>query len=258
MKIPLTLCTAFLAAVSLVLLSGCSKEAADVVTDPPVSTGEIIFNPNLTYGTMTDQSGITYKTIRIGTQTWMAENLRTTKYRNLQAITNVAGDNLWSTLIAGAYCSYLDSAEYVPVYGMLYNWYAVSSSKILAPTGWHVSTDADWQTLLLYLDAHADFSSEFGVVSTSAGGKLKEMGTAHWFSPNMGATNETGFTALPGGGRDSYSGFDLAAAGKSGMWWTSSENVGSSIYYDLSTKNNAVYRGTYPKTSGYSVRCVKD
>jgi uncharacterized protein (TIGR02145 family) len=254
MKVIFSIYTTFLAGI-LVLFISCTKEL-DNATDPPVSTGAIVFNPGLTYGSMTDQCGNTYKTIVIGTQTWMAENLRTTKYRNLKAIPEVADDNIWSSSISAAYCNYKNDTVYSPIYSELYNWYAVSNSNNIAPVGWHVPSDAEWQTLISYIDTTADFSSEWGVVSATVGGKLKEKGSSHWFAPNLGSTNETGFTALPGGDRDAYSGFELA--GKASTWWTSSAGIYGGIYYELSTNNIVVYRGEYPFTSGYSVRLVKD
>jgi uncharacterized protein (TIGR02145 family) len=260
MKIILSVYTTLLAVLCLPLLFCCKKEVSDTskVKDPPVSTAEIIFNPNLNYGSVTDQSGFTYKTITIGTQTWMAENLRTTKYRNRVAIPEVADDNAWSPLITGAWCNYQNDTTYTKIYGRLYNWYAVNDSRNIAPAGWHLPTDAEWQILISYLDEAADFSHDWGVCSTLAGAMLKEMGTTHWFSPNTASTNESGFTALPGGGRDAFSGFDLDKAGKNGAWWSNSAGFYGSIYYQLSTSNKAVYRGQYPYTSGYSVRCVKD
>jgi uncharacterized protein (TIGR02145 family) len=260
MKFNFSIFPAFLAGLVSLVLSGCTYEVADQgnITDPPVATSAIIFNPNLSYGTLTDQCGYTYKTITIGTQTWMAENLRTTKYRNLQNIRSVEDDYTWSILTSGGWCNYQNDSVYSPVYGRLYNWYAINDSRSIAPEGWHVPSDSEWQTLILYLDANADFSSDWAVVSNSASGKLKEKGTGHWFSPNTGSTNETGFTALPGGARDAYSAFDLGFAGKSGVWWTSTEGYYGSIYYEMSKGNNAVYRGQYPQTSGYSVRCIKD
>jgi uncharacterized protein (TIGR02145 family) len=139
--------------------------------------------------TVTDIDGNIYHTVTIGTQVWMVENLKTTKYRNGDPIPNVTG-NAWAALTTGAYCWYNnDAATYKATYGALYNWYAVADSRNIAPTGWHVPTDAEWTTLTTFLGGES-----------VAGGKLKETGTNHWTSPNTGATNETGFTALPGGG----------------------------------------------------------
>jgi uncharacterized protein (TIGR02145 family) len=249
--------TAPLAVLLLPLLLSCKKEVVvkeDKSDDIPISISAIIFNPNLTYGTMTDQDGNTYKTITIGTQTWMAENLRTTKWRNGGAIPipYVTDDNEWENLTYGAYCNYNNDAKYTPVYGRLYNWFAVNDSRNLAPAGWHVPSDDEWTTLAFYL----------GGVSV-AGGKLKETGTSHWFSPNTGATNETGFTALPGGYRDYWGKFRLN--GDRGYWWTSTEDLGfyvGSVYFFMTKINAELLYYDYPGRgniqNGYSVRCVKD
>jgi uncharacterized protein (TIGR02145 family) len=201
---------------------------------------------------MTDQDGNTYRTITIGTQKWMAENLRTTKYRNLEAITEVTDSIAWGNLKNGAYCNSGNSNNIILIatYGRLYNWYAVSDIRNLAPSGWHVATNDDWTLLTDYLGG-----------KYVAGGKLKESGTAHWaqFDPYYsGATNETGFTALPGGYR-SNNGWFYPLIGYYGYWWSSTEaNANEAkelgMYYDSGTL------GSYqnPKELGCAVRCVKD
>jgi uncharacterized protein (TIGR02145 family) len=206
------------------------------------------FSSNVTYGTMTDQDGNVYKTVTIGTQTWMAENLRTIKYNDGTAITNVTGYNEWGVLTTGAYCNYNNttSEDSIATYGRLYNWYAVKTGK-LAPEGWHVPTDAEWSTLIYYHTGGASL----------AGGKLKEIGTTHWAIPNEGATNESGFTALPSGFRFSIGGF----YGIDGFcyWWCSTElsefsaHVRSVNYLESSIEENY-----YLKGNGLSVRCIKD
>jgi uncharacterized protein (TIGR02145 family) len=139
--------------------------------------------------TVKDFEGNVYKTITIGTQTWMADNLRTTKYRNGDAIPEVTDSSAWINLITGAYCNYNNTRnnDTIVSYGRFYNLYAVTDNRNICPTGWHVSTDAEWTTLTDYLGG-----------ASVAGDKLKEKGTTHWESPNAGATNEIGFTALPG------------------------------------------------------------
>jgi uncharacterized protein (TIGR02145 family) len=209
--------------------------------------GIIIFNPDLTYGSVSDNDGNTYKTIQIGTQTWMAENLKTTKYNDGTTIPLVTGTTAWAALSTPGYCWYRnDAATYKATYGALYNWYTVNTGK-LCPTGWHVPSDAEWTTLTIYLGG-----------GTVAGGKLKETGTTHWLSPNTGATNETGFTALPGGDRDNNGAFVLI--GYDGRWWSSTE--GSTYYawarnmlYNYSNVSSFV---NLYKQDGYSVRCLKD
>ncbi len=245
-----------IAAFIFVLLLSCSKDSVEDKKDPAISTAAIEFNPNLSYGTMTDKSGNSYKTILIDTMTWMAENLRTTKFRNGLSIPEVTADTIWPLLSSSACCSYLNDTLYSKIYGRLYNFAAVIDANRIAPLGWHVPTDAEWQALISFLDVNADFSSDWGVVSTSAGGLLKEKGTVHWFSPNLGGDNSSGFTALPGGVRDAYA--DFTQAGKACAWWTSSTALYGPVYYEVSNVNSAVYRGTYPGSNGYAVRLVKD
>ncbi|HLO59887.1 MAG TPA: fibrobacter succinogenes major paralogous domain-containing protein [Bacteroidales bacterium] len=196
---------------------------------------------------MTDQDGNVYKTVTIGTQTWMAENLRTTKYNDGTVIPNVTANNEWAALTTGAYCNYKNTTyiDTIATYGRLYNWYAVNTGK-LAPNGWHVPTDAEWRTLTTFLGGD--------IVS---GGKLKETGTTHWLSPNTRATNETGFTALPGGNRD-YDGTFLCI-GSHGRWWSATEGDATEAWTrNMLTFDSNVYTSDNLKELGYSVRCVKD
>ncbi len=172
------------------------------------NAGGIIFNPNLTYGMMTDIDGNEYKTITIGTQTWMAENLKTTKYRNGDPIANVTENTAWTALATGAFCWYNnDAASYKAIYGALYNWYAAADSRNIAPAGWHVPSDLEWATLFEYLGGES-----------LAFGKLKETGTTHWLTPNADATNISGFTALPGGQRSCDNGYFSGVTIVS-SWW---------------------------------------
>ena len=134
--------------------------------------------------TFTDIDGNVYHAVVIGTQTWMVENLKTTKYSNGDPIPTAV-----TSLTPGAYCMYNnDAVTYKADYGALYNWYAVADSRNIAPAGWHVPTKTDWTTLTDYLGGES-----------VASGKLKENGSSHWLTPNTGATNSSGFTALPGG-----------------------------------------------------------
>ena len=142
------------------------------------------------YSTMTDIDGNTYTTVKIGDQWWMAENLKVTHYRNGEEIPNITDNTEWANLTSGAYCDYDNNPNNVATYGRLYNWYSIEDSRDLAPDGWHVPSRDEWQTMIEYLGGD-------GI----AGGKLKESGTEHWLSPNEGATNESGFSALPSGMR---------------------------------------------------------
>lgn len=205
----------------------------------------IVFNPNITYGTMTDIDGNTYKTVTIGTQTWMAENLKVTKYNDGTSIPIVSDSAAWSVLTTGAYCNYENEQCSVAIYGRLYNWYAVNTGK-LCPTGWHVPTDTEWTTFINYLGGE-----------DAAGGKLKEIGIAHWQSPNEGATNESGFTALPSG----FRGFNgtFGNIGYSGLWWSATNDDANKAWLrDMFYGNSVVNRSNRYKGNGFSVRCVKD
>ncbi|MCX6830177.1 MAG: fibrobacter succinogenes major paralogous domain-containing protein [candidate division Zixibacteria bacterium] len=196
-------------------------------------------------GTVIDIDGNGYQTVTIGTQVWLAENLKVTHYRNGEAIPNVTYDATWSGLTTGAYCEYNNDINNVATYGRLYNWYAVSDSRNIAPAGCHVPSDAEWQTLVDYLGGGA-----------VAGGKMKETGTTHWSSPNIGATNESGFSGLPGGYRYNYGYYD--AVGNVALYCSSTENNSSAWNRILSYSLAGVGRGSDNKRYGWSVRCVKD
>ena len=209
------------------------------------NNGDIVFNPNITYGSITDIDGNTYKTVTIGTQTWMAENLKVTKYNDGIAIPNVTDNTAWRELTTGALCDYDNTPSNSETYGKLYNWHAVNTGK-LCPTGWHVPSDAEWTELTDYLGG-----------SSVAGGKLKETGTTHWASPNTGATNETGFTALPGGYRNLNGSF--YNIGYYGSWWSATEYGATYAWFRyLSNYNSNVSRDYFDKEVGLSVRCVRD
>ena len=196
--------------------------------------------------TLTDIDGNVYQTVAIGTQVWMAENLKVTHYPNGDDIPNVTDNATWEALNTGAYCEYNNDTNNVATYGRLYSGYAVGDSRNIAPTGWHIPSDAEWQTLVDYL----------GGISV-AGGKMKEAGTMHWYSPNIGATNESGFSGLPCGYR-SYDG-PYSRIGYSAYFWSSTELSSSEAWYRyLDYNGSGVYRGSSGKRFGYSVRCVRD
>lgn len=198
-------------------------------------------------GTVTDVDGNVYKTITIGTQTWMIENLKVAHYNDGTAIPNVTDDNTWKGLTTAAYCNYKNDASIAATYGKLYNWYAVTNTKKLAPKGFHIPTDAEWTTLYNYLGGER-----------SVGNKLREVGTAHWGS-SVYATNSTLFTALPGGGRtfDKYYGVFTAITSDAYFWSTTANGASNAGYMDLYEKGY-FERHDSPKYYGYSVRCIKD
>jgi uncharacterized protein (TIGR02145 family) len=205
-----------------------------------------VHNPAKTYGTMTDQQGNVYKTIVIGAQEWMAENLKTTIYRNGNAIANITDNAQWDGLTTGAWASYNNDSQNDCPYGKLYNWYAAADPGHICPTGWHVPTDDEWTTLTDYLGGAA-----------VAGGKMKTTGLQYWISPNTGATNESGFSGLPGGGRYSFGGFSYV--GGYGNWWSSSELDTSSAWLrNLDYYSGSANQSNDDKRDGFSVRCLRD
>ncbi len=209
--------------------------------------GDSVHNPNLTYGSMTDQDGNVYKTIVIGTQEWMAENLKASHYRNGDAISLVTSDSIWAGLSTGATCWYNnDSATYNCPYGKLYNWYAASDVRNLCPSGWHVPTDAEWTMLSNFLGGN-------GI----SGGKMKSTGSQYWLSPNVSADNSSGFSGLPGALRNNFGYY--YSIGLNGHWWSSSQySATDAWYYNLYHLIGNLNRTDYFKQSGYSVRCLRD
>jgi uncharacterized protein (TIGR02145 family) len=205
---------------------------------------ELIFNTNVA-----DVDGNTYKTVTLGTQVWMAENLKTKSYSNsvLIGTTNTPTTNISLEATPKYQWAYDGIESNVAIYGRLYSWYAVTDSRNICPTGWHVPTDEEWETLKSYLGGEL-----------IAGGKLKETGTAHWQSPNTGATNETGFSALPDGYRN-YSSF--VSIQLTCYFWSSSQDLSVPVQglgQDMHWNNGILLRGGYIKPSGCSVRCLRN
>lgn len=193
-----------------------------------------------------DIDGNIYNTVTIGTQVWMAENLKTTRYNDGIVIPLVTDNTDWSNLITPGYCWYKnDEPTYGDTYGILYNWYTVETGN-LCPVGWHVPTDKEWTAL-----------SDFLGGESIAGGKMKETGTAHWNSPNLSATNENGFTALPGGSRDSGGNFNYL--GYYSYWWSATAQGPSyALPRYLSYDNGSMAKFPNDNRNGFSVRCLKD
>lgn len=187
-------------------------------------------------------------TVKICDQIWMTKNLDVDHYRNGDSIPEVRDTAQWVNLTSGAWCYYNNDPAMGSIYGKLYNWYAVNDPRGLAPKGWHIASDEEWTILGNCLGGNS-----------VAGGKLKEVGTTHWRSPNTGATNESGFTAIPGGFR--YLMWSFHDIRYNGFWWTSTE-----INEKFAWARGITYDGSYigrgsgnnNKNVGFSVRCIKD
>jgi len=195
--------------------------------------------------TVNDVDGNTYNIVTIGTQVWMKENLNVTRYNNGSNIPKIVDSVTWYNLTTPGYCWYNnDSTKYSNSYGALYNWYTINTGN-LCPSGWHVPNFTEWTTLIDYLGG-----------TVLANYKLKETGATHWNSPNTGATNESGFTALPGGGRTDSGKF--VSIGTHSLWWSTTEdnyNIEAWILY-LYNIDNFVYNTFIDKRFGFSVRCI--
>jgi uncharacterized protein (TIGR02145 family) len=214
--------------VTLMLFSSCEKDNKVVI-----------------YGDgVTDIDGNEYASVIIGDQEWMAENLKTTKYNNGTPIPNVTINFDWFNQTSDAYAWYDNNeASYKNAYGALYNWYAVNTGN-LCPTGWHVSSYAEWTVLTDYVGG-----------ASIAGNKLKS--TSGWSFGGNG-TDDFGFSALPGGNRASDYGFFYGVGGFGG-WWSSTESNASCAWYrSMSYGGEYVHCSNYYKKYGFSVRCVKD
>jgi uncharacterized protein (TIGR02145 family) len=184
--------------------------------------------------------------VTIGTQIWTNKNLDVTTYRNGDPIPQVTDPTAWAGLTTGAWCYYNDDPANGAIYGKLYNWYAVNDPRGLAPAGWHVPTETEWQTLIGTLGG-----------ASVAGGEMKSTGTTYWGSPNTG-TNSSGFSALPGGLRDVGGNFfGGGPGGVSTMWSSTSLTVSTSRNFFISSSDDIIsFDGEIKR--GKTVRLVKD
>ncbi len=233
---------------SILFISACKKTEE---TAPEIETG-----------TVTDNDGNTYRTVKIGSQWWMAEDLRTTKYRDSSFISLVPApptDTTWKHYTTGAYCNNTDPAGHI--LGRFYNYYAVADPRGIAPAGWHIPSDAEWKTLEEHLGMSANVADNTGWRGTHEGEKLKVVkGTINGWSDygNVWTTNESGFSALAGGCRMFDGSWGTPGQYSTGFWWTISTNGNNAWYRYLDYKNANIFRYYGLKTYGFSVRCVKD
>jgi uncharacterized protein (TIGR02145 family) len=244
--------TLFVGDDSFVIIPGLSEANGYTTGTTQHSCGiNNILNPNLVYSSMTDQEGSVYKTIVIGTQEWMAENLNTSRYRNGDTILTNLSDAAWSATNTGAWTYFNNDSVNACPYGKLYNWHACTDARQLCPVGWHVPSEAEWLVLTNYLGG-----------DITAGGKLKSTGTIDaatglWHSPNTEANNSSGFSGIPGGYRAS-NGLNNSF-GDYGYWWGSTSSSSSFArarrFYYL---NGNVTNNDYNKRTGCSVRCLRD
>ena len=216
---------------------------------------------------VTDIDGNYYQTVHLGNQEWIAENLRTSKYNNGDPIIFIGNDangsTAWTNANYGAYCIYDTVGTGYPSFdanefGFLYNWYAVNDGRGLCPTGWHVPSDSEWTTLIDYLDPESVNPNATGVQSYVAGGAMKEAGNTHWNDPNVGATNLSRFTGLPGGNRSYISGGFFSIGTVNFLWSSTVHTTTQARYRKQFAIDTRIERGFDNRKLGYSVRCIKD
>jgi uncharacterized protein (TIGR02145 family) len=196
---------------------------------------------------VTDVDGNKYTFVQIGQQVWMDKNLEVETYRNGDVIPQVTDAKEWAALKTGAWCYHSNNKANGVIYGKLYNWYAVNDPRGLAPKGWHIPNNAEWTILTTFLGG-----------TSVAGGKMKSTGTSRWDSPNFGATNESGFSGLPGNTRYNIIG-TFGDLGNFGVWWSAeSATVKEAWSQMLEYRNERLDRVYLTMESGYSVRCLKD
>ncbi len=206
----------------------------------------IKFNAKIQYGQVSDKEGNVYKTVVLDNKTWMAENLRATKYKNGEAIqTTDPKMDISKVAVPKYFWAYNGNDSLSKIYGNLYTWFVVQDPRGVCPDGFHVPSDLEWISLINSLDGNFE-----------AGAKMKEVDFSHWMKPNSNATNESGFTALPGGYRENDGKFYVL--GFRGYWWSSKKNYvyiawNSSLIYN----NDILERLDFIKKNGLSIRCVK-
>ncbi len=224
-------------------------------TPLPPST-ETLFKDTLPYGSVTDIEGNQYKTVQIGTQVWMAENLKVKKYRNGEEIPNLTENAKWIAQSGGAYCDYY-SPLMSDVFGRLYNWEALNSEKGLCPAGWHIPSDDEWKTLEMHLGLSQQEVDKTGERGTDQGAQLKQPGFEFWTNNEFGnrGENKLRFTALPAGFRDKNGDFKGYSATTG--WWSSSAFNASNAWH-RSVSIFKLHRSDVSKRNAYSVRCIKD
>ncbi len=257
----------FILLTSFFFFDSCSKE--DNIDLKPVAFGTVTDIEGNIYNTITieitDGTLKSANTIQKVTQTWMVENLKTTKYGNGEIIetTSPATLNFFqdSDTLFNYQWAYGGDESNVDIYGRLYTWGAVMDSRNICPDGWHVPTKAEWSQLAIYLGGKFVEDGDGMGSWSGVGGKLKETGYVHWKSTNTGAVNSIGMTFLPGGTRSSFDGSDFWGITERGVWWSSTEDLNRSYRwawtYTTGYLTAGLWTAAYFVNDGISVRCMR-
>lgn len=242
-------------------IGSAQKDDIRVIPDQ-VTVVELTWQQNLELGAVTDIDGNVYVTVEIGGQWWMGENLKVTHYRNGESIPQITNSQDWYKMRSGAWCVYDNDLDNTDTYGLLYNWHAVNDIDKLAPEGWHIPTEAEWQRLEMHLGMSPSMLEYWGFRGTDQGDKMKsigtlEAGTGLWTSDNISATNESCFSVVPSGWRiynGVYYGINYGAT-----FWSASEYDNRRAWSrTMNSQFSQVLRSYGFKERGFSVRCVKD
>lgn len=220
-----------------------------------------IHSQSVNYGEAIDIDGNTYKTVMINDQIWFSENLKVTRFQNGETIPNVSDSAAWAGLTGPGMCSYKNDSTYDCPYGKLYNFYVASDSRNPCPNGWRVPTMADLYKLIFFLDPNAN-AQQPGNSPNSAGGPLKSSGLKYWRTPNTNATNVSGFSAIPNGGRNDMGRFSLSNDAAASYWLStlagSSPGKSMGFFLELAYPQDWVVRNAYWANYGACIRCVTD
>ncbi len=243
--------TSLTALVFAMIFSSCKKKDK-LFSDPPVE-----------YGSVTDIDGNVYKTVKIGNQWWMTENLKVRTYKNgtpIKQVTYTDPDSLWAQATKGYFCEFQYNSSFSGVYGLLYNWYAVNDTSKIAPDGWHVASDNDWKQLETYLGMTSGDADNVNWRGSHEADKLKIHSPDGWTSyGNVWSENESGFSALAGACRLFNGAWADPNIQFTGFWWTSTSHPGNKAWFrNLDYKKTNVFRYYTYKSYGMSIRCVKD
>ncbi|MEO8761171.1 MAG: fibrobacter succinogenes major paralogous domain-containing protein [Bacteroidia bacterium] len=242
--------TIVLISLLFILISSCKK------TPTPTPANET--------GTVTDIDNNTYKTVKIGNQWWMAENLKTKTYRNgttIKTLTTSDPDSVWAQTIIGHLCEFDKNDDNGKLYGLLYNWYAVTDTNNIAPAGWHVPSDDEWKTLEMYLGMSQADADKVNWRGDNEADKLKVAQSLNWASyGSVWSTNESGFSALAGCCRLFDGKWGNPGVTNTGFWWSTTNHASDNEawFRYLDYKNSNVFRYHVAKSYGMSIRCVKD
>jgi uncharacterized protein (TIGR02145 family) len=227
-------------------LTGLTEDMTYYVRAYATNTAGTTYGNEFVFHTdIQDRENNTYDVVLVGAQVWMADNLRVTSFSNGDAIPTTLAD-ITAAVDPVYRWAYGNDNNNVATYGLLYTWYVASDARNVCPTGWHVPTDGQLESMKTFLGGEL-----------VAGGKLKETGTTHWNTPNTGATNETGFTAVPGGYR--FPDGPFASMGVSSYFWSTTPGIGALVWgQGLRDINTVMLRGGYPPADGASIRCLKN